>query len=260
MKSLASVLSTAAMLLSSAVPVMAQHNHTATPWHHDVVIVDPHGHYVREHHDHYNYVVPPTQQQHGTYYTHENQRYYYEAPRVAYRPGVQVAERPPEPIRPSAVEFGGFSHVDDLASRLETMANDLCLDLHYNYRHNPGFDETYGEAYQIMEAAQYAHGKEHNGDRQALARAITQMDPLFHHVEEDVTGWSRDHHRQIGQLGIIDKMQQMENLIHHLLYDAGIKPAHDEQGHGGQAPAPDGGVQRAPRPAGLPPRNFSPPN
>ncbi len=262
MKSLASVLSTVAILLSSAASVLAQHHHhDPTPWHHNVTIVDPHGHYVTQHHDHYNYVVPSSQQYQGTYYTHDNQRYYYEAQPVAVRPGIQVAERPPQPIQPVAVEFGGFSHVDDLAARLDALANEFCLDLHYNYRHNPGFAETYGEAYQILQAAKYAHGNEHNGDRQALARAITEMDPLFHHVEEDVTDWSRDHHRQIGNLGIIDKMQQIENLIHHLLYDVGVKPAHDGGGPE-QAPPPSGGVEQAPPPAGAAPapRNFSPPN
>lgn len=69
------------------------------------------------------------------------------------------------------VEFGSFSHVDDLASRLEELTNELCLDLHYNYSHNAGFRETYGEGYQLLAVAQFIHGAEHNNDRDAFVQS-----------------------------------------------------------------------------------------
>jgi hypothetical protein len=245
------VLSLAVGTVLLAAPVFAQHHHHghnhAHSWHQNHVIVDPHGHHVTSHHDNYHHVVPAHHDHHATYYTHNDTHYFYQAPPVVYRPGVQVAMRPATPIQPRAIEFGGFSHVDDLSGRLETLSNEFCLDLHYNYQHNPGFAETYREAYQILRAVKSAHANEHQGDKAALARTLADLDPLFHHVEEDVKGWSRDHHRQIGNLGIIDKMSQMEDLIHHLLHDVGIRPTHDG-GHE-QAPPPAGEIEIAPPPA-----------
>lgn len=226
-----------------AAPAFAQHHHhgNAAPWHQTHVIVDPHGHYVASHLDDYHRVIPPQQRNQGTFYRHNDTHYYYNVAPVAYRPGGQVAMNPATPIQPAPIEFGGFSHVDDLSGRLESLSNEFCLDLHYNCQRNPGIAETYREAYQILQAAKSAHANEHQGDQAALARTLADLDPLFHHVEEDVTGWSRYHHSQIGNLGIIDKMNQMEDLIHHLLHDVGIRPTHSRGQE--QAPLPGGDVE-----------------
>ena len=226
----------AASVVFIAAPVLAQHNHNhATPWHQSTVIYDQNGQRVTSNYQNYQYVIPSYQNTQGTYYTHSNTRYYHNQHGGTHG-------------RPTAVQFGEYAHVDDLAARLETMTNEFCLDLHYNYQHNPGFAETYGEAYQILELARYAHDEEHHGDRAEFARVLKEIDPLFHHVEEDVASWSRNHRRQFGRLGIIDKMQNMEAVILHLMWDIGVTPDHHE-GHGSeQAPAPGGGVETAPPP------------
>lgn len=227
-------------------------HHHATPWQqHRQVLVDPHGHAVVAHHDHYHHVLAPQAQFRGTYYTYNDVHYFYPTQPVVT---AQIAAAPPQPV---AVEFGSFSHVDDLAGRLEDIANQFCLDLHYNYQHNPGFAETYAEAFQILQAAQWAHAAEHQQDREGLARTLGPMDDLFHHVQEDVRGWQRIHRRQIGQLGIVDKMVQMESLIHHLCHDVGVRPSHDESHE--QAPPPGGRLEQAP-PPGTPLRSPPPAN
>ena len=220
-----------------AAPALAQYGHNhATPWQNSHVIYDQNGLRVTSNYQNYQYVIPSYQNNQGTYYTHSNTRFYHDQ-HGGTNPG-----------RPSAVQFGGYAHVDDLAARLETMTNEFCLDLHYNYQHNPGFAETYREAYQILELARYAHDEEHHGDRAEFARVLKEIDPLFHHVEEDVANWSRNHRRQFGRLGIIDKMQNMEAVIHHLMWDIGVTPDHHD-GHGSEAaPAPGGGVETAPPP------------
>lgn len=245
-----------AMIVSTgvAMPASAQHHHHGhlsqhTPWHQNHVLVDPHGHRVVQHHDHFRFVIPSRQQHQTTYYTHENVHYAYSVPPVVLRRGVQFAELPVAPVRPAAISFGGFSHVDDLSGRLEFLTNELCLDLHYNYPHNRGYAETYREAYEILQAAKFAHAKEHQQDREALARTLAQVDPLFHHVNEEVAGWSRRHVRLIGSLGMADKLQQMESLIHHLLHDVGVRPEHDAGNE--QAPPPGGGREEAPPPPGA---------
>jgi len=254
-----------AAMFALAVPAMAQphrlsnqgnhgnhHNHSGySPGyhidHHNHAIRDSHGHVIGNyHHDviHQNstYIVPHTgHAHHGTYYQRDNGYYYY--PQTANLGNAQLQSQPVQ------VKFGSFSHVDDLAFRLEKLSNEFCLDLHYNYSHSPGFTETYSEAYQILEVAKYIHAAEHHNDRKAIAERLGGLDQLFHHVQDDVRGWHRHHHKQIGQLGIQSKMDLMESTLHHLMNDVGVaETIIDEHGEE-QAPPPAGGNGIAPPPA-----------
>ncbi len=211
--------------------------------HHDHVIRDSYGHIIGQyHHDvvhsDSNYILPHYGDQHdGTYYQHDGGYYYH-----PHSSSVDAQN-----YQPVAVEFGSFSHIDDLASRLESLSNEFCLDLHYNYSHNYGYQETYAEAYEILQIARYIHEAEHQQDRQAIAERMHGLDALFHHVQDDVRQWSRHHHRQIGNLGIVSKMDLMESTIHHLMNDVGIDAHH---GAGEEAPPPGIGNEQAPPPPG----------
>lgn len=200
------------------------------------VLHDPHGRRVVDHHDDYHYVVP-AHQNHGTFYSYQDARYY-TPPAVS---GHDV-------YRPVVVEYGGFSHVEQLSSRLESAANLLCLDLYHNYRHNPGFREVYREAYQILTKAKYIHGSEHGGDKEAIRQTLSAIDNQFHHVVTDLQGWTRDVHRHVGHGDIGEKIAETEALIHHLMYDVGVQPAHDAANApaGGGPFAPSGGGETAP--------------
>lgn len=238
-------------------PANAQHHHHSnyTPRyhidHHNHVVRDSHGHSIGQYHHnvvHPNstYVVPHlSQHNHGTYYSH-NGGYYY-APQSA-----SLGPAAPAPVQ---VQYGGFSHVDDLSGRLESLVNEFCLDLHYNYSHNPGYLETYREAYQILDTAKFIHAAEHQQDRQAIASRLNGIDQLFHHVQDDVRGWLRHHHRQVGQLGILSKMDLIESTLHHLMHDAGVghTPAPGEQ-----APPPGVGPGQAPAPLTTAPPPTAP--
>lgn len=211
--------------------------------HHDHVIQDSHGHVIgRYHHDVIHrdaqHIVPHLNTvNHGSYYHHNGSSYY--IPQTAMVGTQQVAPTPQE------ITFGGFGHVDDLAQRFEYLMNDLCLDLYYNYSHNPGFQETYSEAYSLLEAAKFIHAAEHANDRDAISRKLGGADALFHHVEDDVRSWSRIHRRQVGTLGILSKMEMAESVLHHLMQDVGVKPELPQQ-----APAPGvGGPDIAPPPS-----------
>jgi len=223
--------------------------------HHNHVIKDSHGHVIgNTHHDviHQNstYIVPHNAHanHHGTYHAHNNSYYY--TPQTASIGNSHVVQRP------VAVQFGSFSHVDDLASRLETLCNEFLLDLHYNYPHNPGFRETYGEGYQLLQVAKFIHDAEHANDRGAIQSKLNGMDALFHHLQEDVRGWSRHHHHQVGQLGILSKMDMIESALHHLMNDVGVQQAPAPGvAAGGQAPPPggfNGPLTTAPPPPSLP--------
>lgn len=131
----------------------------------------------------------------------------------------QTAELPPPP---SSVGFGEFGHTDELAARLEILMNELCLDLFYNYSHNPGFQETYAEAYSLFQTAQYIHAAEHNYDRASVVERLGGADALLHHIEDDVRGWSRIPRRQIGSMGIVTKLEYSVDTLHHLMEDVGV--------------------------------------
>lgn len=181
-------------------------------------------------------------------------------PRVSYRPQVHVALRPQtgllQPLPP--VSFGACSHVDDLASRLELLMNELCLDLYYNYSHNPGFPETYAEAYSLYQTAQSIHAAQHNFDRATVQNQLAGADALFHHIQDDVFGWSRNPHRQIGALGLQERIDITEDTLHHLMEDVGVAigPVREEPpvpGTFAPQPQPLSNVPQLPQLPQLPP-------
>ena len=185
------------------------------------------------------YIVPHTTQpaHHGTYYVSRNTYYY--TPRTV---SIGAGHHAPQPVQ---VQFGGFAHVEDLAGRLDILINELLLDLHYNYSHNHDFRSVYAEGYQLLQNAKFMHAAEHVNDRAAIQSKLNGMDSLFHHIQDEVRGWRRDHHRQVGTLGVPSKMDMIESTLHHLMNDAGVRHA---QVQGGQAPPPGGGIGQAPAP------------
>ena len=176
------------------------------------------------------YIIPHANgHNRGNYYVRNGEYYYIRHTTTGH-----------QTYRPKQVTFGSFSHVDDLATRFETLSNEFCLDLHYNYSHNPGFRETYREAYQMLQVAKYIHAAEHQHDRRAIQEELSGMDQLFHHIQDDVRGWSRQNHRQIGQNEIVSKMALIESTLHHLMNDVGVKPTslRPQGAEVEQAPAP----------------------
>lgn len=208
-----------------------------------IQLYSPLGIRVTEHQDQYRYVVP-SRGRHGAYYTHGNARYY-------MPPVVRVVGQQPQATpRPVPIEFGGFRHHEELAERLETLANQICLELHHNYQQNRGFDDVYREAYALLQAAKYIHGKEHAGDKAAIQRSVRSIDELFHHVQEHVDGWRSANRRQVGELNLFGKTEEFEAVLHHLMYEIGVKPAHDDPNE--EAPSPRD--QAPPREDAPPPR------
>ena len=134
-----------------------------------------------------------------------------------------TASLPEVAPNPQSIPFGGFSNVGQLAARLEILMNELCLDLYYNYSHNPGFRETYAEAYSLYRTAKFIHDSEQSYDRTSVQRSLVGVDALFQHVQSDVQGWTRIPRRQIGTLGIIAKINLAEETLRHLMIDVGVQ-------------------------------------
>ena len=145
----------------------------------------------------------------------------------------QTVELPPSP---ADVSSGGFSHVDELAARLEVLMNQICLELYYNYSQNHDFHATYAEAYVLYQTTRYIHAAEHNYDRETVRQRLSGADALFHHIQDDVRGWRRVSRRQIGTLGIAAKLEMAEETLHHLMEDVGVTVTVESE----EPPAPQG--------------------
>lgn len=174
--------------------------------------------------------------------TYRHHHLAYVRPHVALHPHYrQTVEVPPAP---SDIAFGGFTHTDELAVQLEILMNELCLDLYYNYSHNPGFQETYAEAYSLFQTAQYIHAAEHNYDRATVVQRLGGADALLHHIEDDVRGWTRFPRRQIGTLGLVTKLERSVDTLHHLMEDVGVSLTTGLE----LPPAPQQGLEVSPAP------------
>jgi hypothetical protein len=165
--------------------------------------------------------------------------------------------------------FGGRRHVDQLAAQLVRQANDVCLEMYYNHRHNPGHRETYREMYQVLQDAKHIHELVHDNYHRTrhnqddhIARDLLEMDGLVHHIEEDIAHWTPAHSHRGRGLGshaaVHGQGQNLQRLLgqfgetlHHLMDDYGVR---SQIPRGGEAPPPDAGVTAPPPDNSAPPR------
>ncbi len=119
--------------------------------------------------------------------------------------------------------FGGMGHIDMLAENCRYMANHITFDMYYNYQHNPGFQEIYAKCYSFRNLSYIIHDMEHTGDHVEMSAAISEMDSLFHSLEHDLGNWRRTARLQVGQGDIHYKMELLEDMMHHLMNDAGVR-------------------------------------
>ncbi len=108
---------------------------------------------------------------------------------------------------------GPISRADELAVRLVREANSMCLELHHNYQHNPGFKEIYRRAYEVLSTAKYLHDLEHSGSREKLMQSVAELDASFRNLQQDVATWTAHRHRQIGYGGLQDKFAAVDTTL-----------------------------------------------
>ena len=133
------------------------------------------------------------------------------------------------PIGPVTVSAGRIpltpplrDDIADATADLERLAREICLDLHYNYAHNPGFETIYSEAYQIYDAAKCLCNHHRDGDQSALRSQLSELNPLFHHVQSQVSLWTRHDVVQVGHLGVRSKLEHFEQTLHNLMDRLGV--------------------------------------
>lgn len=203
----------------------------------------PHGGY----HSGWGHVVPSHHHHSGYYYSYGGANYYSPAlppvPVQVMRPqldGSPIVTAPPvNPIAPQSVPltFGGFGRVADLSGRLALEANRWCLEMHYNYSHNPNFTAQYRDAYQVLQTAKSVSAMDPAGDRESIRNQIAAAESLFHQVQEQTSTWTRAERRVVDAGDMTVKAQTVESVLHHLLYDVGVTSQHSSQPEE-QAPPP----------------------
>lgn len=201
-------------------------------------------------HSNWNYVVPQYPRYAGGYYSVGQTSYYTPTPIDPVLSAPPVATAPPPAVtaqKPVELTFGGFARYQDLAGRLAVEVNALCLDMHHNYQGNKNFADAYAEAYGVLQAAKYLQGNEHKGDRNAIGKRVAEVHRQFHHVMDETRGWTRNASKQVGMGALEEKTARVEAVLHHLVYDAGIKQ--EERAAGTALPVVDP-QEEAPPPGG----------
>jgi hypothetical protein len=201
-------------------------------------------------HSGWNYVVPLYLGFAGGYYM-DGGNYYYSPEQIVPTPTEQVDPGTPvvpppatEAKKPIKLTFGAFAYYPDLAGRLAAEVNALCLDMHHNYQGNKNFAEDYAEAYSILEFAQALQADK--GDHDAIAKKAADAHLKYHHFMNEAAGWTRSAKKQVGTDGLDEKMARGEAILHHLLYDVGVKQ--EEKATGAPLTTVDP-KEEAPRPA-----------
>lgn len=126
---------------------------------------------------------------------------------------------------PATFVFGARTHTGALAIQLREQANSMCLEAYHNYRNNPAFTEIYRDMYKILTDAEHIidltndyHQDHHDVDH--IASDLYEIDQLFHKVESGVKYWraNNPYHAHLPE-----KMEAVEDTIHHLMEDYGVK-------------------------------------
>ena len=160
--------------------------------------------------------------------------------------------------------FAARRHLDVLADRLFKDANEVCWEMYRHYDHNRGFRDTYREMYRVLKDAEHIHDlvheAAHNGrhDEDHIASDLHEIDKLFHHIEDDIRNWSSSDrgHRDFGHdvhgseygHGLTRKMRFVEQTLHHLMSDYGVKTKLAPPAREATPPAPGPPTLKVPRP------------
>ncbi len=131
------------------------------------------------------------------------------------------------PSRPVNYVFGARSHTGALSIQLKNLANAMCLEAHGHYKHNPAFTDIYRDMYKVLTDAKHiadlandtssynsVHGNDH------IATDLNNIDQLFHRIQKGVQRWTADnaYHNTLPP-----KMAAVEEAIHHIMKDYGVK-------------------------------------
>ena len=122
------------------------------------------------------------------------------------------------------LSFGTFSNTVELALRLKSDTNDLLLDMHFNYSHNPQFAETYRATYQLLKAAQTVHEAGLTNRRAEIKQSLEDLDGLAYRLQTDIRNWNCRSKYRCGIGSLNQKLSTVQWSVADLMHDAGVEP------------------------------------
>lgn len=148
--------------------------------------------------------------------------------------------------------FGERRHLVRLARNLETQANEVCWEMHQNYKHVRNWDETYRMMYDILQDAKHVRQlvrEQYRGapNQDHIADDLHDMDRLFDRVLRRVSRWEppsaprnvpvndvrdlRDPRQQpVSELRL--RLQRFDGTLNHLMIDYGVKSRLEQRAEG----------------------------
>jgi hypothetical protein len=169
-----------------------------------------------QHHHHY---VNPTYQYGGHTHGHYHQNYY--------------AQDQHYHVYSSPMVYAARTHVDTLAIDLKYAANRIAWDMYENYTSNPGYRDTYREAYKMLQDAKHIytlvydeqyHLHQHPGGVDHIATDLRDISALYQHIQQDIARWSPTVYNPYHDAGLLHaKMQKFGEVLNHIMADYGIQ-------------------------------------
>src|SRR5690606_36592026 len=146
-------------------------------------------------------------------------------------------------------------HLARLAAALERQANDVCWEMHRNYKRNRNWDETYRMMYQILQDAKHVRQlvrEQYRGadNQDHIADDLHDMDRLFDRVQARGRRWEPDfgpgnvpvadtrdlrdprasHPTPVSELDA--RMQRLDETLGHLMFDYGVRSRLEQRATG----------------------------
>ncbi|MEZ6058319.1 MAG: hypothetical protein R3C01_16590 [Planctomycetaceae bacterium] len=151
---------------------------------------------------------------------------------------VRVVSSLPSTILSGTITTQRVSQADLIIDQLYPAANQLGLDMYYNYQHNAGWADTYRLTFALVQTTKAMQANDYRGDSVAVAQRLREMDQIVQDVRLSVRGWTRRDVRSFGNSGLSDKIDTVDNMVIDLMQQLGVRPLATTATRIEEAPAP----------------------
>ena len=114
-----------------------------------------------------------------------------------------------------------WQHVDSLANQVAARSRDVCFEMTRFHHHQPAFQVTYRQAWELWSVSSHIHELLHNGSNQArIQRNTADLRDMLIAIKADVARWEAT--GLICTFNLKRKLAGLEEAIAHLETDVGI--------------------------------------
>ena len=120
--------------------------------------------------------------------------------------------------------LGTFTNTEEFALQLQSAANDLLLDMHFNYSHNRQFAATYQKTYTLLEAAQRVRKAAQTNRREEINPTLKDLDGLAYRLQADIRNWNCRPKYRCGKGSLNQKLSTVQWSLADLMHNVGVDP------------------------------------